>query len=509
MCLLLASLEDFKFILQIVLWIAIPAILIATGIVYFLHYKKQKKETAIRLKRLESRNSDLVQSAIHNEEMHPLPDLGYEGEQIIKKYRKEIKNTSEKYDLLKREFGRLEERYMELMANRNSERLLIGNNDAGTNSQQVAEYESKIAQLQQALESSSNTSASNIDWESIVKEKEEQLYLKETELNELEQELKHYADQSQKLSRELATIRNESDNGIAQDADEFQRMLQQQLSETERTYKKEITGLLLQIEKANNEIQHLKTSQQELLGSTKKLTGASSNPEESEPTGNLNLQLRRLEDEKTSLRNQLTEEKYLQDLLQEKNAHINFLQAQLEQRLKNYRQLEQQHIVESETIKTMNEVAKKQENELAQLKETLKEKDKEIIEKQGMLESANFKYEVQQKKIHAGLAEIENLKNLEKDIRQNNAVMEATLINNNKTIGGLNKQLFEQNEKIEDLEKKLDVSSQLLIKIYKELARSFGTTIINNIGQEKISGRDVNTLVSKSSGETPLLAVKE
>jgi chromosome segregation ATPase len=505
MLLLLASLEDFKFILQIVLWIAIPAILIATGIVYFLHYRKQKKETAFRLRRLESRNTDLVQSVINNEEMHQLPDIGYEGEQLIKKYRKEIKNTSEKYDLLKREFGRLEEKYMELMANRNSERLLISNS---TSSQQVAEYESKIAQLQQALENSNNASANNIDWESIVKEKEEQLNLKEAELNELEQELRHYADQSQKLSTELAAIRNEPDNGIAQDAEEFQQLLQQQLLETERTYKKEITGLLLQIEKANSEIQHLKATQQESFHNTK-LAEASAHQEGSEPTDNLQLQLRQLENEKTSLRNQLTEEKYLQDLLQEKNAHINFLQAQLEQRLKNYRQLEQQHIVDSETIKAMDDMVKKQERELAQLKEVLKEKDKEIIEKQGILESANFKSEEQQKKMQAKLAEIEDLKKLEKDALHNNAVMEATLINNNKTIGGLNKQLFEQNEKIDELEKKLDVSSQLLIKIYKELARSFGTTIINNIGQEKISDRDVNSLLSKPSGETPLLAVNE
>jgi hypothetical protein len=509
MLLLLASLEDFKFILQIVLWIAIPAILIATGIVYFLHYQKQKKETAFRLKRLESRNTDLVQSAIHNEEMHQLPDLGYEGEQLIKKYRKEIKNTSEKYDLLKREFGRLEEKYMELMANRNSERLLIGNSNANANSQQVAEYESKIAQLQQALENNNNSTANNIDWESIVREKEEQLYLKQTELNELEHELKYYADQSQKLSTELAAIRNESDNGIAQDAEEFQQMLQQQLSETERAYKKEITGLLLQIEKANSEIQHLKNSRQESSLQNTKFTETTASQEGSEAAENLHLQLRQLENEKISLRNQLTEEKYLQDLLQEKNAHINFLQAQLEQRLKNYRQLEQQHIVESETIKTMDDLVKKQGKELAELKEVLKEKDKEIIEKQGILESTNFKNEEEKKKMLAKMAEIENLKTLEKDALQNNAVMEATLINNNKTIGGLNKQLFEQNEKIDELEKKLDVSSQLLIKIYKELARSFGTTIINNIGQEKISDRDANTLLSKPSGETPLLAVKE
>jgi chromosome segregation ATPase len=502
MLLLLASLEDFKFILQIVLWIAIPVILVATGIVYFLHYRKQKKETAFRLKRLESRNTDLAQSAMHNEEMHALPDLGYEGEQLIKKYRKEIKNTSEKYDLLKREFGRLEERYMELMANRNSERLLIGNSDT---SAQVAQYESKIAELQLALENNNNAIASGVDWESIVKEKEEQLSEREKELNELEQELRQYADQSQKLSMELAAIRHESDNGIAQDADEFQRMLQQQLTETEKTYKREITGLLLQIEKANSEIHHLKTNQQQSLSNAGTFVRGTEGTEDAEV---LHQQLKQLEDEKSNLRNQLTEEKYLQDLLQEKNAHINFLQAQLEQRLKNYRQLEQQHIVESETIKTMDEVMKKQGTELTHLKEVLKEKNKEIVEKEGSLEAASFEAQKYQEKLQTKAAEIDYLKTLEKETRENTAIMESTLVNNNKIIGGLNKQLFEQNEKIDDLEKKLEVSSQLLIKIYKELARSFGTTIINNIGQEKVSDRDV-TFLNKPSSEVPLIAVKE
>jgi DNA repair exonuclease SbcCD ATPase subunit len=506
---LLASLEAFKFILQIVLWIAIPAILIATGIVYFLHYRKQKKESTMRLKKLEALNADISLSAtIQSDEMHALPELSYEGEQLLKKYRKEIKSTSAKYDLLKREFGRIEEKYMELMASRQAERLQIGNGaKEPLDYDRIAQYEATIANLEKALQHKhSHTSEANENWEEIVKEKEEKLFQREQQLYELERELKYYAEESGKLSDQLAALRNEAGDGIEKDAGELEYLLQQRLAETERGYKKEITGLLLQIERSNQEISQLKANRDAYLQKERLMEAAVPVDGNGIVQNDLLQQLKRLEEEKAQLRSRLTEENYLQDLLQEKNDHINFLQLQLEQRIKNYRSLEHQHIVESEAIKVMDELVKKNEQELARLKEMVKEKDTTIIETQGLLEAAHKHTGEQQVQVLAKETELENIRNQEAQMRQNHALLEVTLVNNNKTIGQLNNQLFEQSLQMEELEKKLEVSSQLLIKIYKELARSFGTSILNNMAPEKLPERELNSLFNKTPAEVQQVA---
>lgn len=508
MPLLLASLEDFKLILQIVSWIAVPALLIATGVVYFLHYQKQKKEAAARLRKLEATNADMNLSIVHNDEMHPMQDLNYEGEQLVKKYRKEIKITSAKYDVLKREFTRLEEKYMELMAKNKSGRLQISNG-AGDDSDSgiVHKYETKIAELEQALKDNGRGADADSYWEDVIKQKEEQLFQREMQMNELENELKYYTNQSEKLQRELETVRDDTTGGVEKESAELQGMLQQQLKETEKTYKKEITRLLLQIEKSNQEIHQLKTNNQQTVVQPK--TQEYSATDGYDQQDDLFERLNRLEEEKVILRNRLTEENYLQDLLQEKNEHINFLQAQLEQRIKNYRQLEQQHIIESESIKTMDEVLKKHDQELIHLKAVLREKDTDIIGQQEQLIAAAGYAEDQEKKLQAKTAELERLKQEEEEMRQSATLLRNDLVNNNKTIGNLNSTLSDQNRKIEDLEKQLDISSQLLIKIYKELARSFGTNILNNIGQEKIADREVNGLLYPSSTETSQPVLKE
>ena len=54
--------------------------------------------------------------------------------------------------------------------------------------------------------------------------------------------------------------------------------------------------------------------------------------------------LNRWKEDNTTLKVQVIEQKYLQDVLDEKKAQIEFLQIQLEQRIKNNHHLEQQRM---------------------------------------------------------------------------------------------------------------------------------------------------------------------
>ena len=47
--------------------------------------------------------------------------------------------------------------------------------------------------------------------------------------------------------------------------------------------------------------------------------------------------LNKAEEEKTALKNKITDQTYLQDVLQEKKLQIEFLQNQLEQRIKTFK----------------------------------------------------------------------------------------------------------------------------------------------------------------------------
>jgi chromosome segregation ATPase len=575
------SMDAFKVIIQIVLWIAIPSILVATAFVYFLHYRKMRKSSMNEFRDTENQHNELAVSGIYqNESVKELPMASYDVEQLIDRYKREVISFHDKYELLYTEYAQLEEKYMALVNshNANSVQLL---SDSSSN-EKLIEYENKITHLQKELQQHKDSEYSTvIKWGKMIREKETVLVEKENRLVTLEMELQRYSTETARLTEELDALKNSaSATDIHAETDQLQNLLKEQLEETEKRYEKEISTLHSQIENANEEIRQLKEAaniaaqhivnagKAEELAITELRNKLSQASEEisrlkeaakvaaAQPTtiikvdetiavelrnklvkaqeeinhlkeasrvaaehgtaskagetivAELQNKLVKAEEEKALLKNQITEDKFLHDLLQEKNAHINFLQVQLEQRLKNFRQLEHQHDNDVVAIKEMDAMVKKLETEIISLDQIVKQRELEVNETKNYLDEEKKLSKKYQQDMIAREATIEQMKIETGNLSLINTRFETTISGNNRTINGLSQELYVYKEKVAELEKKLEVSSQLLVKIYKDLARTLGTTIFNNMGQERIADKD-GSVLNRTAGDSPLLAVKE
>ena len=171
-----------------------------------------------------------------------------------------------------------------------------------------------------------------------------------------------------------------------------------------------------------------------------------------------------------SLKEKLGELDCLKDLLQEKNTQVEFLQSQLEQRIRNFHQVDQQlaqvkndleesRQSESSLRHTMNqwEIELQQKNEWAAgLQHALDEKQDEVSQKGQLLESL-------QERISALEAE------LGESAKRNEELM-AQLNRNESSIGSLEDLLGAERGKCQLMEKKLESRTIALRHLHDEIS---------------------------------------
>ncbi|NJO25414.1 MAG: hypothetical protein HC867_06055 [Bacteroidia bacterium] len=173
--------------------------------------------------------------------------------------------------------------------------------------------------------------------------------------------------------------------------------------------------------------------------------------------------------EKVELKSRIADQEFLKDVIEEKNMQIVFLQNQLEQRIRNYHQLEQQH---SEVVSTYTNVKEKNEES---------EKQLEIIKTE--LESGRVRYDELQASVQKDEKQREEwlesvrqkddriiyLENELKERIKQNELLCAQTEDNRDLLTAIREELEYTKDQVEKQQQKLDRNREWLRKLYHEM----------------------------------------
>lgn len=170
------------------------------------------------------------------------------------------------------------------------------------------------------------------------------------------------------------------------------------------------------------------------------------------------LVINRWKEENVVLRGKAAEQEYLQDVLEEKKRQIDFLQQQLEQRIRAFHESEKnQSSLRSELTRQVSENVALQEK-LAELEAKLQSQDASIDQQEQQLTSH-----------HEHCIYLENVV---KELRAQNEMLNASLADSRDITTALQDQLIYEQSRLNNAEQKLVGNRQLLARLYKEISHS-------------------------------------
>jgi chromosome segregation ATPase len=475
MHLLIVSLYELKQFLQIILWIAIPATVAAMIITTFLHYR-YKRKTASE----ENFTGEGASVVMASEVQTPVSEDEYRDMLLMhKKFTLEIENGQQKYDQLKDEFRKLEKKHLELIAKGQSP---TGDNNVNHLQKQAREYEQKIVRLEQALEYMRKEEMDRgtiSGWQEQVRQKERDLENRDTLVSQLEEGIRIEREQKKSHAAEINKLGN-----LLKDMEMMATKTSQE-KEQELQEQKDLNALL---EKQLQQISAMpvKDHSQQLAAMQEGLAMA--------------------QEEKTNLKSRLLEQDSMLDVMAEKNLQISFLQNQLEQRIKSYHQLEYQTIEDVNRLKDLQALSTGLEHQAKSLADELQERNEEAVQLRDKLhitlqeqttlqESYDSKIshidqlesrlnivmkeqKQDQETLYSKTSHIDLLEATLRELTEQNTQMILQLKGSQESIELLNGKLFAETHRAKDLEHKLEISSQLQVKIYKELAKSLGVALM-------------------------------
>lgn len=497
--LLLVSLYEFRQFLQIVLWIAVPATLIAVFLTIFFHYRRKKKQEGLELafhdetswsEKLQ-RNpaaSSLTQAAGESPEGLPdwLASANPDNTPLLKKYEHEVRRYRENYALLEQDFRELEEKYADL---RN--KAYHTDKEADTTlvtqlQKDIKGYKEKIRQLQQAAvvnNATDEVAASSL--QATVQQLQEDLRLQQeekerytTEMTQLEQLLKNM-EQSVSAARDEASQLQQYHSQQVEDQGLHYKAEKERLSEQLQ----QVQQLLQQVQEENSRLQLLVTA------GNATTTGEQDNDERILALQQL---LAQTEAERKTLKEKLAEQEYLPDVLEEKRVHIDFLQHQLEQRIKNYHVLEQQAGESAAQLQQLQITVTGFDEQIQQLTSELQVQQQQAATWQSALEHSREEGQQQRENILNKAGHIEKLEHSVQDMQQQQEILQTEIADQQDAMRTLQEHLATEQQKAAALETKLELSSQLLVRIYTELAKSLGQHILVNSEQVGIAAETVS-----------------
>jgi chromosome segregation ATPase len=184
--------------------------------------------------------------------------------------------------------------------------------------------------------------------------------------------------------------------------------------------------------------------------------------------------LAQAEAEKKTLKDKLYEQEYLPDVLEEKKLQIDFLQTQLEQRIKNYHNLEQQATHTVGQLQQLQTAISGYEEQVKGLTGELQSQQQQAAEWGSALEHSRKEEQQQQEVIRTKTGQIEQLEWKVQDLQQQQGVLQSEMADQQDTVRGLRERLTDEQQKAAVLEARLEQSQQLFNRIYTDLAQSLG-----------------------------------
>jgi chromosome segregation ATPase len=509
---LLVSMYELKQFLQIVLWIAIPGTVIAFMVTTFFHYKRKKRhaeggEPAY----MEGGGFHTVVATEPNGDGQ-VPDWLASGanpdnQPLIKKYELEVRRYRENYATLEQDFRELEGKYSDLLNKAYSTEKQ--NDDSNTRIQlEINGYKLKVSQLQQALETAqANAKVAKGDQEvpEALKQSQLQVQTLQDTILQLQEKLRAQQDQKEKNAAEVTRLENLLKNmeysakSSQSESEELQRYFAKQVDELGMQYKAEKNDLSMQLQQVQKTVQQLK-DENAVLQQKIQAGGESRHGNYEQQIKELQLLLSKAEDEKAALKNKITDQQYLQDVLQEKKLQIEFLQNQLEQRIKTFREVEKEAADKTMQVQQTQTQKENFEREMHALREELQQQREEVAAWQQAVERSREEIRQHQENLRSKTGHIENLERNLHEVQQQQAVLQLVLDDKQNMITSLQESLNREQNKTKDLEGKLITNNQLLSKIYGDLSKSLtppaaqqqNGTKLNGSGNNGSNGHTIN-----------------
>lgn len=220
--------------------------------------------------------------------------------------------------------------------------------------------------------------------------------------------------------------------------------------------------------------------------------------------------LAKAEEEKDALKNRVNEGEYLQDLAQEKKLQVDFLQQQLEQRIRTFHQLERKADEAATHLREMNEKSGKFEYRIQVLSEELEEKQletakirEEATEWMTTAQISQQEQQMQQQKIEEKTLQMNQLESSLRNMQEEHELLRTDIDSRQQVMETLKDDLLKEQQKAKELESKLELSSNLLVRIYSELARSLNAGWMQiQQGQEPLQLPALQATPEEKSKET-------
>lgn len=488
--LLLVSLYEFKQFLQIVLWIALPLTIGAVTITTILHYRRKKRKT-----NAEPAYQDIGYHTVMAAGEHEVPDWLVGSTQpdntsLLKKYEQELRHSKENYNTLEDDFRKLEAKYSDLL-NKAYSTEKQDDDLIKTMQQEIDEYKKEVSHLKQsaaeAQQARQVAQQEKLEAGEVSESHEQELHQLQTTIQQLQEALRQQQEQKdmhaaeiQKLEKLLSTM-EQSAAGTKSETAELQKYYARQLEELGRQYNNEKQELIEQLNQskqlieqwtenhaaAAGQLHQVETSQQET---------ASAHLQELEA---LRQSVKQSEEEKIVLKEKLNELQYLEDVVEEKKVNINFLQNQLEQRIKSYHQMEQEVSDKTGQLKQLQHNLQQVDEQLVVMKEELSQKQQEVSAWQQTADHTREQNEQQQEALREKVSRIESLEFTMQELQQQQAALQSVIDDKQDSIMLLQDSVNHEQHKVHELESKLELSNQLLVKIYTELAKSFSAGLMH------------------------------
>lgn len=185
-----------------------------------------------------------------------------------------------------------------------------------------------------------------------------------------------------------------------------------------------------------------------------------------------------VEEENLALKNTFPEVKYLEDLVKEKNLQVDFLQQQLEQRIKHNHHLEHQQNILNDTNAVMQDMLMKTALQSADLEQQIHSKQNEMEALQGQLNELLNKNEQLENALQISRQEMVSVTNELTGMQNNQSGLQESLADKITRIRVLEEELAVSRHAAIAFEAKWENTSQLISRIYRELSGSVDDQMI-------------------------------
>jgi len=259
--------------------------------------------------------------------------------------------------------------------------------------------------------------------------------------------------------------------------DSMPQNMETEINKMTENYAAEKKELLSRLEQMKNSYQNLEHEHELLLEKVSMETIT-----DEEKTAIIN----RWREENIALKDKVAEQEYLKEVIEEKKVQIDFLQNQLEQRIKNNHQSDTQRkqvLADLEQSKNANESTLKQ---LESVKTELMRQQEDRNKLQMVLNEREELLAERQQLLASKLDHITWLENTLHEFKEQNEILNASVADSKDLISAFQEQLSQEQLRTQSIEQKLLSNKQVLQRLYK----------------------DFSAIIEEENGQSPVIALR-